>query len=131
MTDAHTLDWGNPLVVEGRKKKRSRDHDRDNERGDSRELRDLQRGMKALAKGGDKVAKAVDKGLTAWNDAWQKAVDEGDDGPIRHAMDIWAAGASATLEGLAQAPTAAAKAWDKPIKVKRIRKMMPKLPSLT
>jgi hypothetical protein len=126
MTDAQPLDWGNALVVEGRKKKkRSSDDD------GSRELRDLQRGVKALAKGGDKVAKAVDMGITAWNDAWQEAEDEGDDGPVRHAVDIWAAGASATLAGLSEAPTAMAKAWDKPIKVKRIRKMMPMLPSLT
>lgn len=125
MSDAQALDWGNALVVDGRQKKRSSDDD------GSQELRDLQRGMKALAKGGDKVAKAVDKGITAWNEAWQEAEDEGDDGPVRHAVDIWAAGASATLEGLSEAPKAMAKAWDKPIKAKRIRKMMPKLPSLT
>ncbi len=120
------IDFSDPVVVDARKKRKKK-KDRDG----TAELRDLQRALKASAKGSDAVVKAVEKGLSAWTKAWDEAEADDPDGPVKSAVDIWAAGASATLEGLAKAPTAFAKAWDKPLQVKRLRRMMPVLPRWT
>ena len=122
-TDA-SIDFSDPVVVDARKKRKKKDDDRDG----TVELRDLQRAVKATAKGSDAVVKAVNKGIEAWNEAWEDAEEDDPDGPAKGVVDIWAAGASATLEGLAEAPRAFAETWDKPLKVKRLRRMMPVLP---
>ncbi len=117
MSDPLTLAWDQATVIQkGKRKKASKNG------SFSKDLADGQRAARAAGKGADAVAKAVAKGLEAWNEAFDQAEAEGDDGPVRRAVDIWAAGASATLEGLAKAPTRVAKAWDRPIKVKRLRR---------
>jgi hypothetical protein len=121
MSESLTIDWGDVTVMKGGKKKR----DKKGTKTFSRELELSERAARAGGKSAEVIAKAVEKGVSAWNDAYADAEKEGDDGPVRKAVEIWAAGAGATMEGLAKAPEAFAKSWDRPLKLKRIKRMMP------